>query len=104
MTVEEIEKSAPTQFLSATGNYRENFWGDKFKIDCEITNKATVATYKDAVIKITYYSKTKTVLGSSKHIIYESFPPHSTKTVKLKVDNYSNVSSIGWDVIKAVPY
>jgi hypothetical protein len=103
MTVEEIERSQPTKFLTATGTYRQNFWGDKFKVDCEITNKATVAAFKDAVVEVTYYSKTKTVLGSNKYTIYESFPPHSTKTVKLKIDNYKDVNSIGWDVISALP-
>ncbi len=40
------EQSAPTDYLSADGTYKENFWGDKLKISCTITNKATVATYK----------------------------------------------------------
>lgn len=103
MSVEEIERSQPTNFLSASGTYRQNFWGDQFKIKCVITNKATVATYKDAVIEITYYSKTKTVLGTKSYTVYETFPPTSTKTVDLKIDNYNNVSSLGWDVVSASP-
>ena len=103
MSVEEIERSKPTDFLSASGTYRENFWGDKLKITCVITNKATVATYKDAVVRVTYYTKTKTKLKSNDYSIYEIFPPNSQKTVKLKIDNYQNVASIGWDVIRAVP-
>ncbi|MCO6500615.1 MAG: hypothetical protein J5I47_09590 [Vicingus serpentipes] len=104
MTVEEIERSQPTNFLSADGTYRENFWGDKFKVSCKITNKATVATYKDAVVRVTYYTKTKTVLGSNDYTVYETFPPSSTKIVELKIDNYKNVNSIGWDVISAKAY
>ncbi|MDD4236717.1 MAG: hypothetical protein PHF99_11945 [Bacteroidales bacterium] len=104
MTVEETERSQPTKFLSATGTYRENFWGDKFKVDCKITNKATVATYKDAVVRVTYYTKTKTVLGSNDYTIYETFPPNSTKTVEIQIENYKNVNSIGWDVISAKAY
>jgi hypothetical protein len=101
MTIEEIERATPTDFLSASGTYKENFWGDKFKVNVVITNKATVATYKDAVVRITYYSKTKTALGSKDYTIYETFPPNSTKTVELKIDNYKDVSSLGWDVIQA---
>lgn len=101
MTVEEIERATPTDFLSASGTYKENFWGSKFKVTCVITNKATVATYKDAVIRITYYSKTETALGSNDYTIYETFPPTSTKTVELKIDNYKDVSSLGWEVVSA---
>ena len=104
MTIEEIERSQPTNFLSADGTYRETFWGDKFKINCVIKNSATVATYKDAVVRITYYTKTKTKLGSKDYSIYEVFPPNSTKTVELKIENYKDVNSIGWKVISASPY
>ena len=101
MTVKETECSQPTNFLSADGTYSENFWGDKFKVNCKITNKATVATYKDAVVRVTYYTKTKTVLGNYDHTVYETFPPNSIKTIEFEIDNYNNVNSIGWKVISA---
>ena len=101
MSVEEIEQSQPTVFLDADGNYNENFWGDKIKVHGKITNSATVATFKDAVVRVTYYSKTKTVLGNNDYTIYEMFPPNSVKDFELKIENYKDVKSIGWDVIKA---
>lgn len=104
MTVEEIEKSKPTNFLTADGTYTENLWRDKIKINGKIKNSATVAIYKDAVIRVTFYSKTKTILKSEDYIIYEIFPPHSTKNFELKINNFKNVNSIGWDVISATPY
>ncbi|NSW46404.1 MAG: hypothetical protein HPY79_11380 [Bacteroidales bacterium] len=104
MTIEEIEYSQPTNFLSADATYRENFWGDKIKVKCSITNNATVATYKDVMIRITYYTKTGTEITSEEHVIYEVFPPNSTKTVELKIDNYAHVNSIDCEVIGASPY
>lgn len=104
MTIEEIERSQPTTFLSANGTYRKNFLGNKIKINCVITNKAKAATYKDAVVRVTYYAKTKTALRSNDYTIYEIFSPSSTKTVKLKIDNYKHVKTIGWDIISAEPY
>lgn len=101
MTVEEIEKSQPTNFLTAGGNYNENFWGNKIKVHGTITNTASVATYKDAVVRITYYSKTKTELGTHEYTIYETFPPTSTKNFELKIETYKDVNSIGWEVISA---
>lgn len=101
MTVEEIEKSQPIKFLTADGNYNENFWGDKLKVHGTITNKATVATFKDAVVRVTYYSKTKTALGTNDYTIYETFPPTSSKRFELKIEKYKNVNSIGLEVIDA---
>jgi hypothetical protein len=101
MTVEEIESSKPTNFLTASGNYTENFWGTKIKVNGVITNTATVATYKDAVVRIRYYSKTKTELGSEKYTIYETLPPNSTTPFELKIENYKNVNSIDWKVESA---
>ena len=101
MTVEEIERSQPTNFLTADGNYNENFWGDKIKVHGVIKNTATVASYKDAVVKVTYYSKTKTILGSNNYTIYDNFTPNSETKFELKIENYKDVNSIGWDVIEA---
>ena len=101
MVLEEQERISPTEYLSASGTYRENFWGDKIKVSCTITNTATVATYKDAVVRVTYFSKTNTNLGSNDYTIYETFSPNSSKTVELKIDNFQDVDSIGWSVISA---
>lgn len=104
MSIEETERSQPTQFLSAEGNYRENFWGNKFKLECIIKNRATVATYKDVKIMITYYTKTKTALRTNNYTLYELFPPSSTKKIDLTIDTYKNVHSIGIDILSATPY
>lgn len=101
MTVEEMEKATPVNFLNASGNYNENFWGNKIKVHGVINNTATVATYKDAVVRVTYYTKTNTEIATADYTIYDIFPPHSEVKFELKIDNYENVSTIGWDVIEA---
>jgi hypothetical protein len=100
-TVEEIEISNPVNFLSVTGTFNKNFWGDKIKVHGIITSSATVAKYKDAVIRITYLSKTGTSLGSKEYNIYEIFAPNSNTKFELKVENYGDVKSIGIDLISA---
>lgn len=102
-TVEEIERSQPTNFLSASGTYNQNFWGNKFKVHGVIKNAATVATFKDAVVTVNYFSKTKTKLASNNYTIYDFFPPHSEKTFELAIENYKDVNSIGWTVVRATP-
>ncbi len=101
MTVEEMEQAEPTRFLSAHGQYRENFWGDKLKIKGTIQNAATVASYKDALVRVTYYTKTETVLGNSTHTVYEIFQPKSTSEFELEIDNYKDVHRIGLVLISA---
>ena len=102
MTIEEIENSTPTDFLDADGTYDESFWGTKINVDGKITNSATVADYKDVVVRVTYYSKTKTILGNEDYTLYEIFPSNSVKPFKLKIDNYKDVNSIGLEVISAL--
>lgn len=97
------EQNSPTEYLSVDGTYNKNFWGDKFKLDCKIRNKASIAEFKDAVLRVTYYSKTKTELGTKDYTIYELFPPSSSKSIELKIDNYQDVATIGVDIIKAIP-
>jgi hypothetical protein len=103
-SVDEIERENPLRFLSASGDYKENFWGDKIKVNCTIYNSATVVTYKDVVVRITYYTKSDTSIGSENYTIYEVFPPNSGKTIKLKINNYTNTSYINWEVVSADVY
>ena len=91
-----------TEFLSADGSYREGFWGDKFVVNCTIKNTAMIASFKDVTIRVTYYSATKSVLGTEDYTIYKIFAPQSEKTVELEIKNYKDVASIGWDVLQAL--
>jgi hypothetical protein len=95
------EQTTPAEYLSADGTYRENFWGDKLKINCTIHNKATLASFKDIVVRVRFYTKTKTELGSKEYTIYEIVNANSKKTVEMKIDTYKDVAAIGWDVVSA---
>lgn len=102
MELRTYEGNNPKLFLEAEGYYRENFWGDEFHITVEITNKAKIASYKDVKLRIIYYSKTKSVIGTKDYIVYEVIPPQRVTKVNMKIDNYKDVNSIGWKVIDAV--
>tara|TARA_R110001592_G_scaffold333244_1_gene617006 strand:+ start:1383 stop:2045 length:663 start_codon:yes stop_codon:yes gene_type:complete len=103
MTIEETENSDPLRFLSVEGNYNESFWGTKFKLKGKVTNRATIADYKDLVVKITYFSQTKSVIGTKDYTIYQIFEPNRITEFKLDVANYKDVKSIGLDIIGAKP-
>ena len=101
MTIQEIEATEPVNYLKADGTYNNNFIGDKVKINGVITNSATVTTYKDIIVRVNFYSKTNTLIGTEDYTLYEFYQPNSTQEFKLKVKAYSNVSSLGWEVINA---
>ena len=101
MTIQEIEAASPLNYLQADGTYNTNFIGDKVKINGVITNTATVTTYKDVTVRVNFYSKTNTLIGSEDYTLYEFYPPNSKQEFKLKVKAYNNVSSLGWEVINA---
>ncbi|MBS1563907.1 MAG: DUF4339 domain-containing protein, partial [Bacteroidetes bacterium] len=58
------EHSYPANYLSATGTYHKNFWGDKVVIDGSITNSANHTNYKDVVISVTFYSATRSAIAT----------------------------------------
>jgi hypothetical protein len=100
MTLEEKEKQNPTSFLSTDGTYRKNLMSE-WVLEGTISNSATIATYKDVVLEISFYSKTKTLLGTEKEAIYEFFPAGQRKTFKIKTFGYKGTNSIGWEIISA---
>lgn len=103
-STKEKEESNPSNYLSVSGKFRSNLLGSKLVVYGKIKNKAKKTTYKDALIELTYYSKTNTNLGSEKFTIWEKFPPSSTTEFEVKVKNYSNVSTISLDVADAENY
>lgn len=100
LTLEQQEKQAPLQFISSDGTYRKNLFG-RFVLDGTITNTATIATYKDIVLEIRFYSRTETLLGTKQYTLYQYYPPGSKKTFQLKVDANSAATKIGWKIVKA---
>lgn len=104
MSVEDIERSSPLDFLEVNGEYNTNFWGNKFVIKGAIQNTATVASYKDVVLRIIYYSKTQSVVTTKDHTLYDIFPAHTLKRFELKVDRYEGTESIRIEIAGAVPY
>ena len=101
MTIAEIEAIDPSSYLNANGTYKATFLGDQLKINGIIENKATVTNYKDVIIEVIFYSKTASEIGREQYTIYDFFGPNSKKDFELKVKNYSNVETIGLDVVNA---
>lgn len=82
-TLEQTEKKYPKQFLTVEGHDRKNLVG-KTVIKGTITNKATVASYKDVDVELSFYSKTGALLEKDHEVIYETIRPGSSTNFKTK--------------------
>jgi len=103
-SVEELEKEAPLSYLSTTGNYRKNLLGTKYKVNLNIVNTATIASYKDITIRFSFRSKTDTELSSIQKTFYEVAKAGSSKSFKVKLDiPYKEVSKLDWEITNATP-
>lgn len=101
MSIRKNEESQPTYFLNATGNYNKSILGTTINVHGQITNQASFVTYKDATVRVTYYSKTKTVLGTNEYTVYDVLPPNAITNFELEIKNYDDVETIGWNIMNA---
>lgn len=82
-SLQEKEKKSPEKFLSVTGHDKHNLFGQTV-IKGTITNKATVASFKDVDVQLDFYSKTGTHLETDKETVYEVVAPGQSKNFKTK--------------------
>ena len=101
LTISKIERTQPPNFLEADEICIGGFVGDTINVHGVIKNTALANSYRDAVVKVTYYSDTKKKLGSKEYTIHEVFLPHSDVRVEFKVENYKDVNTIDWEIIQA---
>lgn len=77
------EKKNPQNFLTVSGHDKHNLLGQTV-VKGTVTNKATVASYKDVDVKLDFYSKTGTLLETDKETVYEIIAPGQSKNFKTK--------------------
>ena len=101
-TLLEKEKKNPAQFLSVSGHDKHNLIGQTV-VKGTVTNKATVASYKDIDLKLEFYSKTGTLLETDHEIVYELIGPGDSKSFKTKYFAPKGSDSVGLQVVSAKP-
>ena len=83
MTISEIEAKNPKKFLKVEGRDKHNLIGQTV-VKGKISNTATVIVYKDVTIKISFFSKTGTLLEEDEETIYNEVKPGETLEFKSK--------------------
>ena len=101
LTIEQIEQQNPLRFLEVSGKDKHNLIGQTV-VKGEITNKATVVTYKDISVSIKFISKTGVVLEDDEEVIYEEVKPGSNINFKSKFFAPKGTEEVKMKIIKAV--
>lgn len=94
------EQKNPPGFLIISGRNKKNIVGQTV-VKGTITNKASVATFKDVDIKLSFYSKTKALLETDKETIYETIGPGESQDFKTKYFAPKGTDSVSLEVLTA---
>ncbi len=99
-TLEQTEKKNPKRFLSVTGNDKKNLIGQTV-IKGTISNKATVASYKDVDVELSFFSKTGALLQRDHEVVYETVAPGNRINFKTKTRTPIGTDSVALNIYGA---
>lgn len=94
------EKNNPARFLKIDNRDRKNLIGQTVVIG-HLTNNATVCTYKDVEMKLSFYSKTGVKLDEGIETVYETIAPGEKVKFKTKYFTPKGTDSVAIQVLKA---
>lgn len=99
-SISKTEQKHPENFLSVEGKDKKNLLGQTV-IKGTLFNKAKMVTFKDVEIKLSFYSKTGTLLEEDTETIYEEVHPGSSVRFKSKYFAPKGTGSLTLKVITA---
>ena len=99
-TLEQTEQKNPTKFISVDGDKKRNLIGQTV-VKGEVINNAKVVSYKDVDVKISFYSKTGTVLEEDHETVYESIAPGKSAKFKAKMFTPKGTDSVAFKIVEA---
>ncbi len=94
------EQKNPVNFLFVSGHDKKNLLGQTV-VKGALTNKATIAVFKDVDLKLSFYSKTRALLETDKETIFELLQPGETKNFKTKYFAPKGTDSVALQVLSA---
>ena len=99
-SMEQTEKKNPKRFLTVEGHDKRNLLGQTV-IKGTISNKATVASYKDVDVELTFFSKTGALLERDHEVIYETIAAGSSTNFKTKYFAPKGTDSVAMKIFAA---
>ncbi|MBS1773186.1 MAG: hypothetical protein JST82_10005 [Bacteroidetes bacterium] len=101
-SLEETERENPLQFLRVTGDNHVNLLNQEV-IEGEINNKATLASFKDVEVKITFKDQSGSTIEKAIKTVNDIIKPGSTVSFKFKMKKPKGTSSVAIDIVSAMP-
>lgn len=96
------EQGSPEDYLRVEATYHRNFI-NQLVLEGDIANSASLATYKDPVLSVTWVSKTDTELETVQYPVYEVVRSQGSTHFKLKTKAPNYVASVHVRVAGATP-
>ena len=97
----EKEKRKPMDYLSVSYKLNYKIFSAKDKISGSIFNSATIATFKDIILSVTYLSETDAELSRQEYSVYEYVYPNSSTKFLIKTTSPKGTKKIGVTVNSA---
>lgn len=95
------EKRNPLSYLSVSYSLDYKVFSGEDVIKGYIYNTATMASFKDVVLKVTYKSGTGTTLSTEDFVVYQYVYPSNSASFKIKTYSPSNTKQINVEVKSA---
>jgi len=96
------EKKKPKDYLTVSYNLDYKIISGEDVINGTIYNSATMASFKDVVLKVTYSTGTGTELGSKEFVVYKFVYPGSSTSFQIKTYSPQNTKQIGVEIKSAI--
>lgn len=102
-SLEETERGNPLQFLKISNNTDHSNLVNKVVIEGDITNSATLVSYKDIEVSIVIKDEQGSVIEKDKKTLNLTIAPGTTQSVKIKVKRPKGTGSVLFDITGATP-
>ncbi|HLO70776.1 MAG TPA: hypothetical protein VK167_07905 [Flavipsychrobacter sp.] len=99
-SLEETERENPLQFLRIEGDNHVNLLNQEV-VEGEITNKATLASFKDVEVRITFKSSSGGTIEKAIKTVNEVVRPGKTVSFKFKMKKPKGTTSVVVDITGA---
>ena len=99
-SLEETERENPLQFLRIEGDNHVNLLNQEV-VEGEITNKATLAAFKDVEVRITFKSSSGSTIEKAIKTVNDVVRPGKTVSFKFKMKKPKGTTSVAIDITGA---
>jgi len=100
-SLEEMERDSPLKFLKVKGDFHNNFVNQTV-VEGEITNHATLVSYKSIQLQIIFKDKEGATIEKQKQVIDDVVKPNSSDDFKVKISHVKDANSVVVDIVGAV--